>query len=76
MNTNDCLVRVYIRLENRIDMYESSGYTLTTMLSDVGGFATLLYAFARIGSTLIAKEMLLGSLIMKLFRVRSLTYRV
>ena len=51
-------------------MFETVGYTLTTLLSEVGGLASFLYAFARFTARYFAREGLLGSLIQVLFRLK------
>ena len=71
LNPNGSLLNIFIRLENRIDMYESSGYTFTMMLSEAGGLASLLYAFCRFTTIRFGKDMLLGSLIQVLFRSKT-----
>ena len=63
INTDDSLIKVYIRLENMIDIYESSGYRLATMLSEIGGLASFLYAFTMVCTRFVAKDRLTGSLI-------------
>ena len=52
-------------------MYESIGYTLTKMLSEIGGLASLCYAVAKVCSFVLTKDAFLGSLIEVLFRVRT-----
>lgn len=70
ININDSMMKVYIRLENVIDIYESSGYSVVDMLSEVGGLVAALYSIARVITQYFARNTLVGSLIEILFRVK------
>ena len=71
LNTDDNLIEIFIRLENKIDYAESSGYTLAQMLSDVGGLASILYASARVTTRFFSEDLFFGSLIEVLFRLKT-----
>lgn len=68
-------MRVYIRLDTQVDMYESFGYSLATMLSEIGGLASIVYAFAQILVFFVARNWFIGSLIQIMFRSDNLTER-
>ena len=61
---------MYIRLEDKIDMFEVSGYSLVTMLSEVGGFFSVIFNASQMFVYFLAKDMFWGSLIEVLFRTK------
>ena len=61
---------VYIRLDGRVDMFEMSGVSLPAMLSQVGGFFSIVFTFGRIVVYFFAKDRFWGSLIEILFRIK------
>ena len=61
---------MYIRLEDKIDMFEVSGYSLVSMLSEVGGFFSIMFAVSQMFVYLFAKDRFFGSLIEILFRTK------
>ena len=63
VNTDSTLLKVTIRLENVIDVYEHSAYSVADMLSEVGGLVACLYSIARLITRYFAKDTLIGSLI-------------
>ena len=71
LNLDDDIIKVYVRLENRIDLYESSGYTLPTMLSEIGGLASLLFYFSKYSSRFLSRDKLFGALIEALYRIKT-----
>ena len=51
-------------------MFELSGYTLTAMISEVGGFFSILFAVSSSSVYFFAKDEFWGSLIQALFRIK------
>ena len=62
---------MYIRMEDKLDMFEVSGYSLVTMLSEVGGFLSIIYSASRLCVSFLAKDRFYGSLIGIMFRTQN-----
>ena len=62
INESNYLLKIYIRLGENIEMFEVSGYTLVTMLSEVGGLFSLVFTGSRVLVFFLAKDRFYGSL--------------
>ena len=73
MKTTDLsnyLVKIYIRLDDRVDMFEVQGMHLTSLLEDMGGFYSFIYDISIFIVCYTAQDEFWASLIEALFRTK------
>ena len=62
INSSNYLLRMYIRLGENMEMFEVSGYSLATMLSEVGGLFSLVFTGSQVLVIFLAKDRFYGNL--------------
>ena len=70
LNPSDYLVKIFIRLEDRVDMFELSGNSLPAMISSVGGFFSVIFGVAKVIVYIFARHEFWGNLAESLLRTK------
>ncbi len=64
------LATIHLKLEDRLDMFEVSSYTVSEMIEEMGGFYSLIFDIVIVLVGIISQEEFWGSLIEALFRTK------
>ena len=63
-------MRIYVRIEDKLDYIVVEQYTLVKLLTELGGIASFLFGVSRLLTHKVSRNWFIGALTSTLFRLR------